>query len=97
MQGDSRLERRHKGQIIRHERIFSTLYISSRRSRKSRLRRSLKAEVEQEERILMGREFQTGQIRTKKESRKVEERAERRRRSSPEEPRRVLDVEKLTN
>ena len=68
---ESMLERRHKGQIIRHEWILSSLNVSSRRSRKSRLRRSLKAEVELEEWILMGREFQTGQIRTNKESRKV--------------------------
>ena len=42
--------------------------------------------------MLIGREFQTGK---KKESRNVEERAERRRRSRPDEPRRVVDEEKL--
>ena len=47
--------------------------------------------------MLIGKEFQTGKIRTKKESQNVEERAERRRRSRPDEPRRVVDEENFTN
>ena len=47
--------------------------------------------------MLVGREFQTGQIRTKKESRKVEVWAERRRRLRPEEPLRVVGVEIFRN